>query len=131
MKFVIPLNPISKKNSMRIVINPKTKRPFILPSSQYCKYEKACKPFIPKVEEAINYPINLKCIFYMQTRRRCDLCNMEESISDILTKYGVIEDDNRNIIASYDGSLVLYDKEKPRTEIEITKLERYEQWGKK
>ena len=43
-------------------------------------------------------------------------------------KHGVIEDDNRDIVASHNGSLVLYDKQSPRIEVEITKVENYERW---
>lgn len=43
-------------------------------------------------------------------------------------KAGVIKDDNRNIVASHDGSLVLYDKERPRIEIEIKPLFGYNIW---
>ena len=58
----------------------------------------------------------------MPSRRRVDLSNLVESIHDIMTKYGCIVDDNCNIIYSIDGSCVKYDKENPRTEVEITKL---------
>lgn len=128
MKFTIPIKPVSKKNSLRIVYNPKTHKPFVIQSKLYVEYEKTVYPFIPKVKTPIDYPINLKCIFYMPTRRKIDLCNLEEAISDVLVKYGLIEDDNRNIVASYDGSMVMYDKENPRTEIEITKIKDYQQW---
>lgn len=64
----------------------------------------------------------------MPTKRRVDLCNLEEAISDVLVKYGILADDNRNIVASYDGSMVLYDKENPRTEIEITQKKDYQSW---
>lgn len=40
----------------------------------------------------------------------------------------ILSDDNRNIVASVDGSAVLYDKENPRTEVTVTKKENYEQW---
>lgn len=43
----------------------------------------------------------------------------------------ILADDNRNIVASVDGSVVLYDKENPRTEVTITKKENYEQWVSK
>jgi hypothetical protein len=37
--------------------------------------------------------------------------------------YGIIEDDNSQIVAGHDGSRVRYDKNNPRTEIEITEME--------
>ena len=52
----------------------------------------------------------------------------EECIYKIEIKAGVIKDDNRNVVASHDGSLVLYDKERPRIEIEIKPLFGYNIW---
>lgn len=57
-----------------------------------------------------------------------DLTNLLEALDDMLVKAGVIEDDNRDILASHNGSLVLYDKTMPRIEIEITKVKDYESW---
>lgn len=59
----------------------------------------------------------------MPTRRRVDLCNLHEALCDVLVKFGVVQDDNCKIIASMDGSRVLYDKENPRTEVYIEKVE--------
>ena len=56
----------------------------------------------------------------MATRRRVDLANLLEAADDVLVHAGVIADDHSGIVVSHDGSRVLYDKEKPRTEIEIT-----------
>lgn len=131
LKIVIPGNPVTKKNHGRIVqkkfANGKS-LPIMLPSEPYVKYEKHCKEFMPKIDEPINYPVNLKCTFYMQTRRKVDVSNLISAISDILTKYKVIQDDNRNIVASYDGSRVYYDKENPRVIVEISEIEDYKQW---
>jgi hypothetical protein len=43
-----------------------------------------------------------------------------------LVKYGVLEDDNYSIVASMDGSRAYYDKENPRTVIEIERLKENE-----
>ena len=40
-----------------------------------------------------------------------------------MVKYKLIEDDNFSIIASMDGSRVMYSKEQPRTEVEITAID--------
>lgn len=121
IKFTIPLTPISKKNSQQILTNRATGRPFIMPSKKYKEYERTAMAFLPKLRQsdAINYPVNVKCLFYMPTKRKCDLVNMLEAIDDILVKAEMLEDDNYTIIASHDGSRVLYDKENPRTEIYI------------
>lgn len=123
IKFNIPLEPISKKNSQRILLNPRTRKPFIMPSEKYKQYERDAAHFLSMVnvwDAPIKAPVNIKCEFYMKTRRRVDLTNLLEAIDDILVKYGVLEDDNYNIIVSHDGSRVYYDKENPRTVVEIT-----------
>lgn len=120
INFTIPLTPISKKNNQRILINNKTGKRFIAPSIQYVMYEQNAKKFIPKGIQ-IDYPCNVKCLFYMPTKRLCDLTNMLESIDDVMVKAGLLKDDNYNIIVSHDGSRVLYDKSNPRTEVWIEK----------
>lgn len=122
---MIPINPITKKNSQQILINPKTRKPFITQSKAYKQYEKDAGWFVRMKMEPINQPVNVKCIFYRDSERRCDLTNLLEAIDDILVKYGVLADDNFKIIASHDGSRVLVDKVKPRTEIEITDFADY------
>jgi Holliday junction resolvase RusA-like endonuclease len=125
IKFTIPLAPISKKNSQRIMINRATGKPFIMPSAQYKQYERDAALFIPKLAgwrgAGINEPVNVQCLFYMPTRRKVDLTNLLEAIDDVMVKTGLLADDNSEIVKSHDGSRVLYDKARPRTEIIITK----------
>lgn len=120
MRFSIPLAPISKKNSQQILTNQRTGKPFIMPSRAFNDYETAAMYFIPKWYH-IDYPVNIECHFYMQTKRKCDLTNLLEAIDDILVKAGLLADDNYTVIQSHDGSRVFYDKNNPRTEIIITK----------
>jgi Holliday junction resolvase RusA-like endonuclease len=119
MKFTIPLTPVTKKNHGQIIMC--KGRPIMLPSKPYIQYEKDCKIFLPH-GEPIDKPINVKAIYYMPTRRRVDLVNLHSALHDILVKHQVITDDNSNIIVSTDGSRVEYDKENPRTEVEITEV---------
>lgn len=121
MKINIPLCPRTKKNHQRIAT--KGGRHFVLPSSQYEEYEQSALWYIRSPQKPINCPVCVKCLFYMETHRRVDLVNLQEAILDILVKAGVLADDNSNIVASMDGSRVLYDKEHPRTEIEIERIE--------
>lgn len=116
MKFTIPLIPITKKNHSQIIMC--KGRPMIIPSKQYKQYEKDCKIFLPH-SEPIDKPVNVKALYYMPTRRRVDLNNLHSALHDILVHHGVLADDNSSIIVSTDGSRVLYDKENPRTEVEI------------
>ena len=101
ISFTIPLPPITKKNSQRILINKKTNKPFIAPSKQFKEYEEACGYFIKGKGEKIDYPVTVRCVYYMPTKRRVDLTNLLEATHDILVKYEVLADDN------------------PRTEVEI------------
>jgi predicted phage replisome organizer len=94
-------------------------RPRLIPSKQYKQYERDCQFFMPRIL-TIDSPINVKAIYYMPTRRKVDLTNLHEALHDVLVAYRVIADDNSNIIISTDGSRVMYDKDNPRTEVEIT-----------
>lgn len=119
MKFTIELPPITKKNHQQIV--KAGGRLLVIPSKQYKDYEKACEAFMPDCE-IITAPITLKCIYHMPTRRRVDITNLLQATCDVLVKYKVIEDDNNEIVASVDGTRVVYDKEHPCTEVEITPI---------
>ena len=116
---MIPLNPKTKKNSQRIVINRKTNRPMVMQNEAYKEYEKNCGWFLKIPDKPIDTPVNIRCVFYRENNIRCDLTNLLEAIDDILMKYGVIADDNFKILVSHDGSRVHVDKNNPRTEITI------------
>ena len=117
MKFTIPIEPRTKKNSQQICINPYTGKPFITPSKAYKEFEESALWFIERV--GIDYPVNVKAYFFMKTRRKVDLTNLLEALDDVLVKGGMLVDDNYQIIASHDGSRVFFDKDNPRIEVEI------------
>lgn len=121
--YVILGEPITKKNSQQICVNSRTGRRFIRPSKDFLEYQTNCGYFLRKNGNAtIDYPVNIKVLFYRSTQRRCDLTNLLEAIDDILVRYEVLADDNFKIVAGHDGSRVLIDKDNPRTEIYITRL---------
>ena len=122
IEFAIMLPPISKKNSQQIMVNRATGKPFIMPSKQFKEYERAALLQIPQIHEPIGFPCNIRCLFYMPTHRKCDLTNMLEAIDDIMVRAGLLADDNFTIIESHDGSRILYDKENPRTEVQIVTI---------
>lgn len=123
MKITIPVVPRSKKNSQRIIINPRTKRPMIIQSKLYDNYERECGKFLKEYKSSIDYNINLKIEFYVPDKRKRDIANYVEAIQDILVKYEILKDDNHNIVTSLDGTRMYIDKLNPRVEIEITKME--------
>lgn len=122
----IPLLCRSKKNSQKIWYNKKIDRLIIVQSDLYKQFEKDCGWFLKRYNKnTIDYAINLKCTFYVKDKRKRDLTNLENAIADILVKYKVIEDDNYNIIAGWDGSRIIYrPNNEPETIIEITKMEK-------
>ena len=136
LEFVLYGQPATKKNSMRPI---KVKRRNgteslrLLPSAAFEDYEADClRQITGNYRRHIDTPVNVKARYYMETRRQIDLTNLNESIHDILVKARVLMDDNRNIIASTDGSRVYWDKKNPRVEITITDAEpEYTQWDTK
>jgi len=119
MKIVLLGDPRTKKNSQRLV--PFGGRMIPLTSKAYSDYERDCLAQITgDKRKAIDCPVNVQAVYYMGTRRRVDLTNLLEATDDILTAAGVILDDHSGIVAGHDGSRVRYDKDNPRTEIDIT-----------
>ncbi len=124
IKLTIKLPPVTKKNSMQIVGN--GKRPMLIPSAQYRRYERDAGWFLKPL--AISEPVNIRAIYFMPARRKVDITNLESALMDVLVKYGVIADDNCRVVVSTDGSRVMYDKENPRTEVTITKSKEELPW---
>lgn len=122
ISIIIHGTPRTKKNSQRIISLPNGKTG-IRQSAAYEQYERdALWQLRPKPRKPIDTPINLRCVYYMPTHRRVDLVNLEEATCDILVNGRVLADDNCGIVASLDGSRVLYDKDDPRVEITITEV---------
>lgn len=119
MTFTIPGNPVTKKNSQRI-LKTRDGRSFIAPSAQYKEYEEASGWFVPY--EQIDYPVNVKCVYYMENLRRVDLVNLLESTLDCMVKHGCLKDDDSKIVVSHDGSRVLLDRKDPRVEVTIERI---------
>ena len=122
MVIEIPLLTIPKKNSQQIVWNSKTHRPFIRQSERYLSFERECGLFLRKYQNNITCPVNIKATFYVPDKRKRDLTNLENSIADILVKYKVIEDDNYNVLQSWDGSRIIYEKGRQETILEIEEV---------
>ncbi len=78
--------------------------------------------YSPDVPEPLNAAEVIKCLFYLPTRRRCDLTNLLEAVDDLLVHCGIIADDHYGIVEAHDGSRCFVDKDNPRTEIAITRI---------
>lgn len=136
LTFTLYGDPRTKKNSQRPITAQSRKGKkytMILPSAAYGDYEADClRQITGNYRRHIDTPVNVEARYFMATRRQIDLTNLNEAIHDILVKARVLMDDNRNIIASTDGSRVFWDKTNPRVEITITDAEpEYIQWDTK
>lgn len=123
-EFAIKGEPRTKKNSSMIIRN--SGRPKVMPSKQFREYERVALWQLlseARIGEPISCSCNVKCVYYMKSKRRVDLVNLQEGTLDILVKARIIEDDNSQIVATMDGSCVRYDKDDPRVEIFITEAE--------
>ena len=120
VRFTIGIEPKTKKNSMQIVTI--KGRPRLIQSKAYREYERAAMLFCPNT--SIDYAVNVKAHYYRRKHHRVDLTNLESALMDILVKAGTLKDDCANIVVSTDGSRVFYDKDNPRTEVEITAVVR-------
>lgn len=123
MIIKIPLMCRSKKNSQEIHINCRTGKPFVSQGKLYKQFEAECGYYLLKFKKNISTPINLKCTFYVKDKRKRDIVNLLNAIQDILVEYGVIADDNYNIVKSVDGSRIIYEKGREETIIEIEREE--------
>lgn len=124
ISFVIPFNPVTKKNSEQIVIDKATGKKRLIPSKAFRQYSADASYFIRSYR--IGTPVNVEAHYYMKTRNRVDLTNLNEALHDIMVERQCIIDDNARIIVSTDGSRVHYDPKNPRTEVKITFLNDYE-----
>jgi Holliday junction resolvase RusA-like endonuclease len=136
LEFTLYGDPRTKKNSRRhVTVQKPTGGEYTmpLPSKQFSAYEKDClKQITGFYRRRIATPVNLKAVYHMKTIRTVDLVNLLEGTCDILRDAGVVDDDNRNIIASTDGSRVYLDRKNPRVEITITDADPdYTQWENK
>lgn len=116
MKIVIKGKCISKDNEK--CFN-RAGRPFL--SAKYRKWGKdvsqqaivqlgAFKPILG--------PLCVHFAFYMPDKRHCDLTNLPKGLCDALN--GIVWEDDKQIQISH--SMIIYDKQNPRTEIRVTSL---------
>lgn len=126
LTFTMPIKARTKKNHSNIVTL-KSGKTILLPSKAYREFEKEVCDFIKNQFGTnftpIDFPINVKAIYYQDSNRKTDLCNYHAALHDALVKAKLLKDDNFKIVSSTDGSRVCVDKNNPRIFVEITKLE--------
>lgn len=135
IKYTILGDARAKKNSMEIVSFGKVcptcgRRPYskVIQGKAHREFaERSLWYLKPRPPRPIECPVNVKCLFYMQTRRKVDGLNLLAAIDDLLVEAEILKDDNSRIVVGHDGSRVLYDKDNPRIEITITRIPADEQ----
>ena len=135
IKYTIQGDPRTKKNSLMIAGKRrrcpacgKLEKQWVRQSKAHDEFAKAAKwQLRPVPMKPIDSLVNVRCLFYMKTRRIVDGLNLLATIDDLLVSAGILADDNSRIVAGHDGSRVLYDPINPRVEITITKLPTDEQ----
>jgi hypothetical protein len=135
IKYTIQGDPRTKKNSLMIAGKGrrcpacgKLETQWVRQSKAHDEFAEAAKwQLRPVPTEPIDSLVNVRCLFYMKTRRIVDGLNLLATIDDLLVSAGILADDNSRIVAGHDGSRVLYDPINPRVEITITKLPTDEQ----
>ncbi len=121
IRFTVPGSIVSKKNSkIACMIGGRNcpRRPMILPSKAYSKWEKQAKESLrweKFMTPRTGVPIQIEAHFYYKGNKP-DLSGACESIADMLQ--GLIYDDDGQI-ESWDGSRTHHDLKNPRTEITI------------
>jgi len=122
LEFTIEVVPRGKKNNSRIVMA--GGRRLIIPSKAYKEFEEQGKKYCPPIR--IDFPVNVEAHYYVQDRRRRDLCNFHEALCDLLVAAETVVDDSVAVICSMDGSRIHLDREHPRIEVIITKGVNYD-----
>jgi len=122
LTLTIPGSIVSKKNSkIACMIGGKNcpRRPMILPSKAYSKWEKQAHESLlwqKWPSPPLTCPVHVKAFFYYKGNKP-DLAGAMESISDCLQSIVWADD---GLIESWDGSRMIHDLKNPRTEISIS-----------
>ena len=114
--------PITKKNHMEIRRR-KDGTPYISQAKRHGEYADSFKAQVRYAGAPIECLCNVKEVYYMPTRQIVDKLNLQAATDDLLVECGVLKDDNSRIVGGHDGSRVRLDRENPRVEITITKME--------
>lgn len=128
LRFTLPGQPITKKNSQEIVLipskkTPGVKRPIIVPSEAYRNWAKglgyiANSVHVDRDDLPIDSPVWVCALVYCQTRGHGDLNNYTAALADWLENVGILKNDK--LILSWDGSRVRVDSYKPRIDVCIS-----------
>ena len=120
MKLIISGPIPSQKNNKRILINRKTRKPFIASNERVINWKRLAVAELKQQWRGLkitNYPIKINLVFYFNNLLRHDLDNAAAGVMDALKGAEIVEDD----CVKYINCLTLQyggcDRKKPRVEI--------------
>lgn len=116
---------ISKKNTKRIIRNPKTRKPMVISNQTALANEHdMIDQFSVQTlgQEKLIEKCKIAIVVYEPNLQRRDLDNQATSILDALTRAEVIKDDSIKCVKELNVRLGGVDREKPRAEIVIQTL---------
>lgn len=130
LKYVIKGDPRTKKNHQTIAgsgskcpVCHKPQKQWIRQGEAHDDYtERAGWQLRPRPMRPIDFPINVRCLFFLAADRIVDDLNLLACVDDLLVENKIIADDNRRIVQGHDGTRSFIDRENPRTEIYITRM---------
>lgn len=103
--ITVPFELYSSKNSKRILFNRTTGRSFVAKSKQAEQNEKDLIQVLTLYRQTFlnmikgkEKPYRIHFKIYRQTRRRFDYVNIVQGLLDAMTKAGLIEDDNADVL---------------------------------
>ena len=126
MTFVIPGQPVTKKNSPRIMRNRKTGKPFVAPSKASQRWQRDAVIAMLRARRRVGWtgaydvPVNVKALIYRKHEGPGDLDNYLAAICDALQAAEIVTNDR--LVRGHDGSRLLIDKENPRIEVTIAEM---------
>ena len=119
--FTIIGPPRTKKSHSRIIRA--GGRPRIIPSAAHEEWYRVALPqaiAVARCSSTITYPVNVAAVFF-RDRAVGDAVGYYQALGDLLERAGIIENDR--LIASWDGSRLGKDAQRPRIEVAITAVE--------
>lgn len=115
----------AQKNSKKVAYNKSTGKPFIMTEARVKEWQSLAKKEVSQIEP-LEGAVEIEMVFYNKDARKRDLDNMMTSVLDVLKNTKIIDDDNCLVARRISGEFGGIDKENPRMECTIIRLDQLE-----
>ena len=120
IKGHVPSSKNSKNWTGRFLVNSKQTQTYIKETKQ--DYLQNLAIFLNQAKKQ-QFPLKIAFHFVRKSKHKYDFHNAVQTVTDLMVKYGYIEDDNVSIMFPFpldiDGSYTSYDKDNPGVYIDI------------